>query len=76
LPSFPVAQFSVAHFSRCRFYVPFSVAVISYINFVLSCFPALLFFVADFSGCPIFRLLFLSLPFFIQLPFLPLPFLP
>ena len=110
LPNFPVAQFSVAHFSGCRFFsrlFPFSLfrAIIlccslSYhVNFrcpifplpnfslpifplplfhtlILCCrFPTLLFFVADFSRCPIFRLSFLPLPFF-QLPFLPLPFLP
>ena len=56
LPNFPTAQFSVA--------------IISYINSVLPCFPTLLFFVDDFSRCPIFRLPFLSLPF-LQLPFLP-----
>ena len=61
LPNFPTAQFSVAHFP---------VAIISYINSVLPCFPTLLFFVDDFSRCPIFRLPFLSLPF-LQLPFLP-----
>jgi len=60
LPTFPVAVFSVA--------------IISYIDFVLPGFPTLEFFVADYFGCPIFQLPFLPLLFF-HLPFLPLQFL-
>jgi len=37
LPNFPVAHFSAAHFSGCRFYMVFSVFVISD-NFVLPFF--------------------------------------
>jgi len=63
------SQFSLRVYPLHNFPLPIfsdavSVSFISYINFVLPCIPTLLFFVADFSGCPIFRLPFLPLPFF------------
>jgi len=63
------SQFSLRVYPLHNFPLPIfsdavSVSFISYINFVLPCIPTLLFFVADFSGCPIFRLPFLALPFF------------
>jgi len=53
LPNFPVAEFFVAHFPLPLFHT------------LILCwrFP-ILFFVTDFSRCPIFRLSFLPLPFF------------
>ena len=68
------SQFSLRVYPLHNFPLPIfsdavSVSFISYINFVLPCIPTLLFFVADFSGCPIFRLPFLPLPFFFRCPF-------
>jgi len=66
----------VAKFSRCRiFRCPFSVAVISYINFVLP-FSYLLIFRYRFFPLPNFPVVVSSVAVFFQLPFLPLPFLP
>ena len=67
---------SVAHFPLPIFPVAvFSVAVISDINFLLPFFPTVLFFVAEFYRCPIFRQPNLPLPFF-SVTLLPLPLLP
>jgi len=64
LLSFPVAQFSVTHFSGCRFFVaffplPLFLTLIFCCPFFLpSYFSLLNFTVAQFSGSPIFRCLF------------------
>jgi len=50
------------------FPLPFSVAVISHINFVLPCFPTLSFFVADFFQLPNFSVSLSSVAF-LQVPF-------
>ena len=68
LPNFPVAQFSAAHFSGCRFYMVFSVFVISD-NFVLPFFLPCQFSlpnfpIAQFSGSHFFRCLIFCCPFF------------
>ena len=68
LPSFPAAQFSVPLFTGCRFFrCPFSVAVISDINFLSPFFPTLLFLlpnfqVAQFSNSPNFGSRFYRCP--------------
>ena len=61
-----VAHFSVAKFSRCRFFRGYTDVAV---------FPTTPFFRCQFSCCPIFRCpIFRSL--FFPLPFLPLPLFP
>jgi len=56
LPNSPLAQFSVAHFSGCRFFpLPYLVFIISDNNFGVAFFPTISIFVAEFSRYPIFR---------------------
>jgi len=65
LPNSPLAQFSVAHFSGCRFFpLPYLVFIISDNNFVLPFFPTISIFVAEFSRYPIFRCPFSRCRFF------------
>jgi len=54
LPNFPVAQFSAAHFSGCRFFR--GLFRFRYFRqFCVALFPTMSIFVAEFSYCPIFR---------------------
>jgi len=61
--------FFVAHFSGCHFFCSLKYRCHSFrrirtITLCCSFFPTGLFFVAEFSGCPIFRYPFFRLPFF------------
>jgi len=76
----PAWKFSIGYCKCVRMFSLFTARTAR--RLLHNCFPAVLFFVADFTGCAIFRRLPFSLccrlfqlPF-IQLPFLPLQFLP
>jgi len=70
LHNFLLRIFSIAVYP-CLFPLPLFHTLI-----LLLCFPTLLFFVADFLRLPNFPVAVSSVVVFLQLLFLPLPFLP